>query len=528
MPKDPKTSEADSGEKIVTKYDLKMQRRKEEKEREEHAKRVSTGVTIVILLALVCLVLSFPIRTYISLHKTLFTVGDEKIGQVEFDYSFYTVVNNYVSSYSSYLSMFGLDLSKDLSTQMYSSTMSWQDYFEESTVENLRRSKAMKADARANGFTYDTAADYAKIEEQLKNGAKEQGLSLNKYLQQNFGSYATMDRIKPYVEEALYVSESYEKLSDDMTPSGEEVEAKYTEDPQSYDSVDYRILSFDAELPTEPTELALPEEEREYTDNSDGTKTYKPSDAEVEAAMKAAKELADAALTTVKKDGEEITGLLYASTNTVIRDWLFDTARKAGDTTVLEDTSLNRYYVVEFEKRDRDETPTVNTRVLVVDTAEEAQTIYDEWQYNGATEAGFEALCNGKYSDKAVAEGGLLEGLTRTEDLYEELNDWIFAEDRKAGDCGIVNIEGVASFVVYYVGDGKPSWYNTIQNELRSSALNDYINALKEKCQVQDPDENLNYLKIRAEEEAAAAASSQAAEQESETLEDAGSEEVIE
>jgi len=174
MPKDPKTSEADSGEKIVTKYDLKMQRRKEEKEREEHAKRVSTGVTIVILLALVCLVLSFPIRTYISLHKTLFTVGDEKIGQVEFDYSFYTVVNNYVSSYSSYLSMFGLDLSKDLSTQMYSSTMSWQDYFEESTVENLRRSKAMKADARANGFTYDTAADYAKIEEQLKSSAKEQ------------------------------------------------------------------------------------------------------------------------------------------------------------------------------------------------------------------------------------------------------------------------------------------------------------------------------------------------------------------
>lgn len=519
MPKEQKKSEADSGEKIVTKYDLKMQRRKEEKEREERAKRVSSGVTIVVLLALVCLVLSFPIRTYISLHKTLFTVGDEKIGQVEFDYSFYTVVNNYVSSYSSYLSMFGLDLSKDLSTQMYSGTMSWQDYFEETTVENLRRSKAMKADANANGFLFDTSKEYETIVAQLKSGAQEQGLSLNKYLQQMFGPYANLSRIKPYIEEAIYVNEYYSKLSDDMTPSKEEVEAKYTEDPQSYDSIDYRILSFDATLPEEPTELALPEEEREYTESADGTQTYQPSDAEVEKAMADAKALADEALSKVKTEGEEVKGLLYASTNTVIRDWLFDASRKAGNTTVLEDTSLNRYYVVAFEKRYRDETPTVNARVLVADTEEEAQEIYNEWQNGGGTEPYFEELCDGKYAAKSVAEGGLLEGLTQTEDLYEELTDWLFAEERKVGDCDIINIENVACFIVYYSGEGDPKWYNTIKSDLLSAALSDYVNALKEKCQVQDPNGVLNYLKIRAAEEEAAAASDAAASIESQSEE---------
>lgn len=524
MPKEQKENEASSGEKIVTKYDLKMQRRKEEREREERAKKISTGVTIAILLALVCFVLSFPIRTYLSLHKTLFTVGDEKIGRVEFDYSFYTVVNNYVSSYSAYLSMFGLDLSKDLSTQMYSSTMSWQDYFEESTVENLRRSKVMKADAQAKGFSYDVSEDYNKIVEQLKSGAQEEGLSLNKYLQQTFGSYATMDRLKPYIEEALYVNEYYEKLSNDMTPSKDEVEAKYAEDPQSYDSVDYRILSFDAELPTEPTDLALPEEEREYTENSDGTKTYQASEAEIEKAMKDAKALADAALSTVKTEGEEIKGLLYSSTNTVIRDWLFDTSRKAGNATVLEDDSLNRYYVVAFEQRYRDETPTADARILVADSEEEAQEILNDWRYNGETEANFEALCNGKYSDKAVADGGLLEGLTQSEDLYEELTDWLFAEDRKAGDCDTVNIEGVACFVVYYVGEGDPSWYNTIKKDLLNTALSDYVNALKENCKVQDPDGNLNYLKVRAAEEEAAAASSAAAALEEQETADSASE----
>lgn len=506
MSKEQKVNEPVSEEKpkVVTKYDLKVQRRKEEKEREERAKKVSTTVTIVILVALVCLVLSFPIRTYLTLHSTFVKIGNEDVTKVEFDYSYYTVLNNYVQSYSSYLSMFGLDPSGDLSTQMYSSTMSWKDYFEEQAVDSMRRSKALKADANAKGFTCDTKADLDRYVQQIKAGAQENGMSLTKYVQQLFGPYATIDRVKPYMEEAIFVSKYNEKLSDDFTPSKEEIEAKYAEDPQSYDSVDYRILSFDAQMPTEPTDLALPEEEREYTDNADGTKTYKPSDAEKEKAMEDAKKLADAALSTVKTEGDEIKGIQYSSMNTVIRDWLFDESRKKGNTSVMEDTSLDRYYVVEFEKRYRDETPTVNARILVADDENEAQEIYDAWQSGGATEEYFTELANGKYIDKSVSEGGLMEGLSATDDLYDELSDWLFAEGRKAGDCGIVSIDETVSFVIYYSGEGDPAWYNSIKSSLRSTALNDYVNDLKDKCEVQDPKKNLNYLQIRAQEEAAA------------------------
>ena len=521
MSKEQKVSEQASEEKqkVVTKYDLKVQRRKEEKEKEERAKRVSTTVTIVILVALVCLVLSFPIRTYLTLHSTFVKIGNDDVTKVEFDYSYYTVLNNYVSSYSSYLSMFGLDPSGDLSTQMYSSTMSWKDYFEEQTVDNMRRSKALKADAVANGFTCDTKAELNRYVEQIKAGAQENGLSLTKYVQQLFGPYATIDRIKPYMEEAIFVSKYSEKLSDDFTPSKEEIEAKYAEDPQSYDSVDYRILSFDAEFPTEPTDLALPEDEREYTDNADGTKTYKPSDAEKEKAMEEAKKLADAALSTVKSEGQEVKGVQYSSTNTVIRDWLYDTSRKAGNTSVMEDTSMNRYYTIEFEKRYRDETPTVNARILVADDENDAQEIYNTWQAGGATEEYFTELADGKYVDKSVAEGGLMEGLTADQDIYEELIDWLFAEGRKAGDSGIVNIDEVVSFVIYYCGEGDPKWYNTIKSNLRSTAVNEYVNALKDKCEVQDPNKNLKYIEIRADEEAAASAAAA-----SEAAEEAGSE----
>ena len=53
-------------EKILTRYDLKMQRRAEEKKRAEKEKRMSTITGVVIVVALACLVASFPIRTYLT------------------------------------------------------------------------------------------------------------------------------------------------------------------------------------------------------------------------------------------------------------------------------------------------------------------------------------------------------------------------------------------------------------------------------------------------------------------------------
>ena len=503
-------------EKVITKYDRKMQKRKEEKEKEKREKRISTGIAVIVLVALACLVLSFPIRTYISLHKTYVKVGDENVTKVEFDYDYWTVVNNYVSNYSQYLSWFGLDVTKDLSTQYYSGTRTWKDYFEEMTVDNLRQNKALKADAQAKGFTYDVTEEYNRIVEQQKANAQAAGLSMNKYLQQSFGAYATQSRIKPFLEEALFVNAYYKKLSEDRTPSAEEVQAKYEENPQSYDSVDYRILQFDADLPTEPTELADPVEETEETAEETTEETaYTPSEAEVAKAMEDAKEEATAALGTIKTEGAQVTGIQYSSANDVIRDWLFDDARKAGDSTVLEDTDSNRYYCVAFEKRYRDETPTANVRILVADTAEEAGEIYNTWKDGGASEPYFEELANGKYISNSVAEGGLLEGISKDDDLYEELLDWIFAEGRSVGDCEIVTIEDVASFVTYYAGENSPNWYNSIESDLRSQALSEYVDQLKESCQVADPDQNLNYLVLQAQEEAAAAsaaAESEAAE----------------
>ena len=139
-------------EKILTRYDLKMQRRAEEKKRAEKEKRMSTITGVVIVVALACLVASFPIRTYLTVNGTFVEVAGEKISRVEFDYNYNMIKNNYIAQNGYYMSMFGVNLNGDLSAQMYSDTMTWKDFFEQMTMESIINNKALGDQAKAEGY----------------------------------------------------------------------------------------------------------------------------------------------------------------------------------------------------------------------------------------------------------------------------------------------------------------------------------------------------------------------------------------
>ena len=86
-------------EKAMTKYDLKVQRRKEEKERARKSRRRDNIIGIVVVAALLCLVASFPIRNYLTVHGSYVKVNGENVSRVEFDYQYNMAVNNYLSQY---------------------------------------------------------------------------------------------------------------------------------------------------------------------------------------------------------------------------------------------------------------------------------------------------------------------------------------------------------------------------------------------------------------------------------------------
>ena len=500
-------------QKVMTKYDRKVQKRKEENEKEKKEERISTAIGIVVLVALVCLVASFPIRTYLATHETYVVVNGEAVNKVEFDYQYNLTKNNYITQYGSYLTYFGLDTSKDLSTQMYSDTLTWQDYFEQNAVESLKQNKALMAEAKAAGFTYDTTDEYNTFKETIKTSAASAGISEKEYVRSIYGSYATMGRIEEYVKNDMVMNAYYQKLQEDNAPSDDEIQSYYEENKATYDSVDYRLTTIEADLPTEPTELADPVEETaaDTTGTTDGTAAtdstqdtaYQPSDAEIAKAMEDAKVLADDAEQTVAKDGEAHENEKKSSVNYLISDWLFDDARKAGDTTVITNDNSHCYYAVAFEKRYLDETPSADVRVIIPTEDKTGEEILEEWKSGAATEDSFAELCK-KYTQdtSAVENGGLFEQVTKT-GMTEELSNWIFDNSRQAGDTVAITVSDT-TYVLYYIGQDQPEWKINIKNTLVSDTMSQHMQDITADVTVEDPKGKLNYLKVQAEESAAA------------------------
>lgn len=487
-------------EKVLTKYDLKMQRRAEERRKAEREELVGRITGIVIVAALLCLVLSFPLRTYMAVYGTYIKVGGEKVSRVEFDYNYNIVKNNYISQNSYYMSLFGIDLSGDLSQQMYSGTMSWKDYFEQKAVENIANNKALKAQAQAAGFTYDVSADYAEYERSLKTSAAAAGKTEKAYIQELYGSLATASRIKPYVKDTMLTDAYFTAVAEEKTPGDGEIQTYYDENKDSYDSVNYRLIVVNAELPTEPTELADPVDETEDTEGTDSA--YKPSEAEISFAMVQARKQAEEKRSTVAAEGELMENAMMSGTNSLYSDWLFADERKAGDTTIIENETRHLYYVLAFEKRYLDETPTVDMRMIALDK-ENGQTVLDEWKSGDATEESFAEIAD-KYNDSSVlsVQGGLLEGLSKG-GLPDEMTEWMYDSKRVKGDTTIIAPEDDEfTYVLYYVGTNSPVWKQNIKNSLLTDTMAQYMKEIVQGYTVEDPRGRLNYLKVLAQEEA--------------------------
>ncbi len=493
--------------KVVTRYDRKVQRRKEQKAKEERNKKISTAVGILLAVALVCFIASFPIRTFLTVNGTYITIDGESVSRVEFDYYYNVAKNNYLNGQGAWLYYAGLDLSGDLSQQMYSEDMSFKDFFDEMAVDMISQDKALAKEARAAGFEYDISGNYNEYMETLRQYVSEEGITEKAYIRSMYGPYATESRIKPYVEETMYANAYYDSVVGAMTFTQDQFQQYYEEHKNNYDLIDYRLSSVSAELPKEPTELADPVETAAPAEGGTGTDdTYEPSEAEIAKAMEIAKTEADKLEKTIKTEGEQTVGATYSDVVSTLREWLFSEERKAGDTTVVEDATYHRYYVLAFEKRYRNEALSADVRVIITKEGN-GQEILDEWKGGEATEASFAELCD-KYNDPSITsvEGGLYEEML-VSSLSEELRAWISDSSRVSGDTTVISPEeDTYSYVIYYVAPNREEWVISIENILRSTQASEYVEKLVENVKVEDKKGNLNYLKVYAQREANAEA----------------------
>lgn len=490
---DKKNTVTESSGKVMTSYDKKVQRRKEQEARAKKEALQSKITTAVVALLLVAFIAYFPISTHIATTSTYAKVGENEITQVEFDYYYNFGFINFVNQNSYLLSYLGLDTNAALDQQMYGEYTTWDDYFQQTAINNIMQTKALVAEGKAKGFEHDTTAEVEAHIQMLEDSANSAGTTLKNYISTTFGKHATVKRITPILEESYYAAAYYEKVSKDQDVTEEEITEYYSENKNSYDSVDFKLITVNAEIPQGESTV----------DEEGNAKVADPTQEQIAEAMAAAKEKADKQLLFVEADGEVHENVKMSGVSYYYSEWLFNEERKAGDTTVIEDNTNHCYYVLSFTDRYLDETKAVTARVIMT-TADNSAAIEEEFKANGSTEDAFIALVE-KYSEDTYTNtnGGLYENITASA-LSEELGDWLLGE-RAYGDMFTAKGSDGYYYALYFVEQGQEEWKVDIDYILRSSDMSDYMTSLMDGIEVVDVKGKLTYEENLAKEEEAAA-----------------------
>lgn len=379
------TPEAGSEQKVMTKYDRKMEERRKQKEKdkkqEKMTKIIVAAVGIVLVAAIVVSIARPIVAKQTALNGTYIQIGEHKISKLEYDYYYNTVLNNNAAM----LSYYGLDVTADLSTYMLSDNMSFKDMYDSMAVGQIQEVKAMVDEAQKNGFSYDAETEYETYMEDLKSFVEEQDFDINRYYKETYGSYATVSNIAPFEKEGMLASAYYQELLEQNKPSEEEVKAYYEEHKNDYDQVDYRSYIFTTGLDADASEddiakameqnkadaEAMAKSRKEGTDFNELCLTYAPEESK--------ENYEDA-----EKDYSLSEGRYRSGIATIMGDWLYDDARKLGDIEVLEDTDSNRYYVVEFINKYYDEENDTRISDTIASTAvsEYEEKLIEGYQVN--------------------------------------------------------------------------------------------------------------------------------------------------
>lgn len=502
MSKEKQTEE--QSDKVVTRYDRRMEKRKKEEEKERRSWKRFKIVSIVILAA-VAVSIVFSIGTsfynrYTVLNQTYFRVGDHDITRLEYNYYFNNVYSNYLSMYGSYVSMMGLDTTVDLDEQTYpgNENMTWKDYFDQSAVEQIQQIKAMADEARENGFEYDSSEDMASYETEIAAQAESASVSESEYYTLMYGDYATPSRIETFVEENLLASAYYNHLVEENQPADDEITAYYEENKNSYDTVTYRSFYFEVDT------SAGEETGSEETTAAETTTAAEETTVE------------ETTLDTAEETAEETT----AAEETTVEE----------TTTGAEETAAEETTAAEAETETASGEETGMTDEEIAAAMDELKVQADEMAARLEAGEDFEDLCV-EYASEDQKEnyGGEEDGSLTEEGSYfgapSVAADWLFDESRQEGDITVLESESLNRYyVVQFISrqNDEETTNESIGNLLASQVVSEYVTEIAQEYTVTDVAGDLHYLTVP--EESTEAAETETATETDETAETAAAE----
>ena len=463
--------------------------------------------TVAVLFVVIAVALVVYNSGIIQRGQTAVTIDGESYTVPETSYYYWQSYQNFLNSEMGYFyaAMGALDTQTSLKSQNFSEDQTWDEYFKDQAVSTMRFVHAAVAAAGEANVSLD-AEDQANLEANIsgmKEVAAQNGYSYKQYLNALYGATMTPSIYESCAKDMLLASKYATQYADEnFVYSEEEIASYYEENKDTYDLIDGAFVTISG----------LPEAKTDADGNS-----VEATEEEKTAAMAAAKETAEAILAAYE-EGEDLESLAerngasystsISASGAVYGEWFYDSARRAGDAAVLENTSGSSYYVAVFNSRQRDEALDYNVRHILV-TAEslnlnegeeateellraKAQEILDSWD---GTEEGFASLANQHSKDPGSnTNGGLYENVAKGT-MLSAFQDWCYEPGRKSGDTGIVYSASTGAHIMYFVGYGDTQyWHYACENELRNQAASEWQTSLTDSVTAQVDDKGMSKI----------------------------------
>ena len=448
------------------------------------------------------------------------TVNDQQFTVPQMSYYYGSIRQQEVQMASMY-QQFGMayfDSNKLASEQVQDSETgkTFAEYFQEQALASLKQIVLLCDQANTAGYTLsdEGKASVDTTVTTLKQYAARNNVSLSVYLKSMYGKYMTEATFREEALRAALASEYQTYKTNGFTYTDDQLNDYYKEHAGTMDTYEYYYAQINGKAET--------------TVDAEGN-TVAATEEETAAAMSAAKEQADA-MAAELKDGADFakTAVKYVSdedkasyesdpeyrhqtgdlganlTSSTYGQWLVstETARKAGDIGVVEDSTSGCYYVVQLVKRwlDVDSYATVDARHILIkaeldaNATEPTEAQYEaakarveelqaEWESGPKTAESFGQLAALNSDDTGSKDnGGLITGITRNQTVTN-FNNFLFAEGRKVGDVGIVQntANGQQGYHLIYIETlGELQWKSTAESALRNSDYTTWYDGVAE------------------------------------------------
>ena len=457
---------------------------------------------VICVLIVLVFALWFAFSTgFIQARLSPLSIGDQKVPMAEYEFQYNTAKQQYAS-----YAQFGmaptrndgqLDLDAKFNMDKDNPDITWGGQIRKQAAETIRDQYILLSKAREKKIA-PSEEDMKNFETSLDNYKKSslEGYKgdYSQYLREHYGSNITEQDFDQYQKNAFSASRFVEAYVKTYTFSDEEIQKAYSEKQNNYDYVDYEYFRMTAPTPAQDATEAQKEEAKTELE-----KQAKAALAELnggksmlELAKTYAPETEQANYSEQKSVEQKRSSYSAASSNAgeAGATWLFDQARKQGETNLVENNGT--WILLKFQARNKDTQKLPSVRhILLGDPKAQGQTqlseeddkndkaLAEEMAAKISSEADVQTVAKEIESKGRMRQTGLLEDIQKGQTVTE-FNNWIYDSARKAGDVGVVKT-AFGYHIIYFVSwSEEEGWAQRVRQDLGQEKFQEEMKSWRE------------------------------------------------